>query len=280
MSSRLDALDELRHQENLWSDLTTLVLCQNAVRQVDQRDPSSPEELAKIPESHAFRRCLQASFADPLRIDPAQHPTELVRDDSAYLESPGSDEDIGGGDVEDSADEEEAVDEEVMADFYVRLFPVKSLEHLEELLDAVVDSKPQYLPNANVLLAYAATHVPAKTAFSVPYAGLTIANSPVGREEDDEEDVERGSFAKAFIEVYDGEVEIYRFTSLSFPVPSVIAARRDIRVDLFESLIIDSPGFVALNTAKPGLTLKLAFGDQQRQRYASIPADLGSDLVW
>lgn len=159
--------------------------------------------------------------------------------------------------------------EHTNAQFYIRFFPFDSADAAILVLRQVTEKKPQYHYRVESLISVLENI--GKGAIAIPYGGLTIGNCPVGRAVDDDDDAEEpDSMMKTFISCYTGDCIVVNILPLSFATAGVIPARSDDRVDLYESLIIDSLGFCSLNTAPPGLVADYKVKERQMKLFEAV----------
>lgn len=227
------------------------------VRQASSRPLLTQAQKALVPASTELQNMLLDFFLHPLTWSSIKHSAMLERRECDDVE-------LDEGSAELEEDKPGSEQEGDLAQFYVRRLVFSDHESLKRLLDQVKSSKPHYTRQIEGLVKESSKIVTGERRLS--YGGFTIANTPVGREIDDEDAAasKEWGFLKTLLAAYKGIVEIYEVPALRFSVGngghhSVITGRNDLRTSLYESLIIDSHGFLCLNTAPPGTVRQTAF---------------------
>lgn len=260
VETQMDAAREARKGLGETVDWQLLLAALNKIREADERRALREEEVALIPRSDGFLRALWGLLRDPVSFDPKTED-ELLRQ---------TEEDMGPK-------------ESMEADFCIRVLTFKDLADLKKVLDKVVADKPVLEVRANALSNYLSKYH-STGRLLIKYGGMTIANKPVGREVGSEDiELEEVVFATAVIDAYVSptrEVEVYKWQSLSFEVEDAISARADKRLDLYDSLVIDSIGFVGLNTASPGLVIDKVWPADLLAVARMEKGNAGADLRW
>ena len=155
---------------------------------------------------------------------------------------------------------------------------------MQAFLEQIAIEKPHYASQIRAILDISSSMSPsAGPARSRLYAGMTVANSPVGIEADDAAK-EGGCRIGAVEALYEGQVEVYAVPCLSFRVGlsetlSVKASREEPRLELHESLLIDYPGFSGLNIASAGSVLRFALSGRIRGLKADLAEFAGRRRV-
>ncbi|CAD6582383.1 MAG: hypothetical protein CYPHOPRED_001908 [Cyphobasidiales sp. Tagirdzhanova-0007] len=211
-----------------------LIPALNEVRALDGRPALSSRQLDAIPPIERLHDCLLTLFQSPLTFDPIAWPDQLVRR-TETIQDPESN----------------------VAQYYLRRLAFDSAESLYSFCSAVEDAKPQYSGHL-AILKEASQKLPVGPRY-ILYWGFTIATTVQGRLHDDQTS-DSYCLIKSALAKYTGVVECYEFSNLRFEVgpggtASVLQSRRDCRTALFESLIIDSLGYLCLNTHPAGMVL-------------------------
>lgn len=201
-----------------------------AVRRAALRPDMRPKEIRLIPRDEQLLGSLAGLALNPLAFVPEEHGIEAV--DALVME----------------------VDEAEEAEYYIRQCVFSSRSEALECISKVVEKKRQYRFLA-ARLTESLSMIEGKVEVRLGYGGYTIANTAAGRNEDDDEVEDAGSFISSLYDEYDGEVRVYIFPALTFPVESVIKARGDLRTSLFETLVVDVFSLLCANTTPPGRIL-------------------------
>lgn len=159
-----------------------------------------------------------------------------------------------------------------LAQYYLRSLPFDSKDAAKSVLSKVLRTHPHYRSHIEALLV-AIDQLP-HSSFVLRYAGLTVADSPVGRHVDDQVD-DSTTFHSAVIAQFAGKVGIDEVLPLRFSTESVIDARADARLDLYESLLVDCLGFACLNTAPPGTILDFELSEEEVRLIEALEAHGG-----
>lgn len=238
---------------SLESPRDRLLATLDQVRAADNRPALSEFQKRTLPASAQLDQLFLDIFMSPLSWSPASYGAVLLEQthsaqaELAALEVEGSDENVETDDTDD------------IAQFYLRRLAFPSHLAVQTLFEELKERNPHYTGQADMLIS-ASSHVLFGDRF-ISYGGYTIANTVIGRQLDDEGKPE-GSFLKAVLKLYDGSVTIYEVLPLRFRIgegghSSILAGRSDPRTMVFESLVIESLGFICLNTAPPGSVLDL-----------------------
>lgn len=218
--------------------LAILIKTWNVVRGADRRPALTDTQVSLVPQNEQLHSLFSHMFTSPLTWDAALFSTILKRHD-------------GLGDPTTN-----------LAQYYIRRLKFEDQNALSVLLEKVKALAPQYNGQIKNLLEASSGIL---GSFFVSYGGFTVANSPVGRDLNDTEDSKRensrGGFLKTVLELYKGTVLIYEVLPLAFEIGSggrnsVKASRGDPRTSLYESLVIDSMGFLSFNTAAAGTVIE------------------------
>lgn len=219
-----------------------LVATLDHIRRADSRPLLTQTQKTLIPVSTELQKMLLDFFLHPLTWSSIKHSAMLLQ---KKLD-----------DVELDEERPENEQDGSLAQFYIRKLKFVDHESVWKLLDQVKAVKPHYAAHIECLLKESYT---LKGERWLSYGGFTVANTPVGRQIDDQDQAAQGIWGlmKTVLESYKGKFEIYEVPILRFSVgegghQSVIKSRGDLRTDLFESLMIDSLGFQCLNTAPAG----------------------------
>jgi hypothetical protein len=227
-----------------------LIKSLNIVRAADQRPLISTADAALIPQDPALYSFLLAVYAAPFNWD------TLSFKEVACL-----------------ADDTKMVEDD-LAEYYIRRLKFSGRDTVKTLLESVCTEAPHYRGQCENLLK-AIEAIPNGEIF-LSYGGYTVANSPIGRDLDDKDSSgESGSFLKYVLNEYEGTISVYEIPSLSFRVgsggrDSVKESRGDVRTGLYESLVVDSFGFLSLNTAAPGNVIQLELTEKFLKVQAAI----------
>lgn len=211
------------------------------IRDLDSRCDLTTSEKAAIPLTHdLIASVLPQLFQNPLTSDISSFPLSFHTQ---------------------TIDEDQELRKDNRAQFYVRRLVFSSHDKLIGFLTSLELEKPQYKAHLNIILELS-SNLPSGVRY-LHYAGMTVANDPLGRELDDEAS-ERDSLITAAVQLYqenNGEVEEFEALALRFDIgaggtDSVLAARHDLRIELYESLLIDTFSCFSLNTASPGNVIR------------------------
>lgn len=208
----------------------------NEMRRIDSRPSITNREMTAMPGNDDFYKALLDLFLDPLAFDVANAQSVFTDQSKTHI------------DVDMQASD-------TFARYYLRRLHFQTHDELVLFTENVKRLKPKYAGHLDMLVKRSAG-MTSSTRY-LHYGGYTIANSPVGREEDDEES-EGFSLATTAFQVYtdpekfNRKVEEYEIHALRFDAKGVKPARDDIRTGFYESLVIDSLGFYCLNVAPPG----------------------------
>lgn len=218
----------------------------NATRAADGRPAMTPAQIALIPADENLLSLFKAMFTSPLTWDPSLFQTVLKQQ-----------QDLGA-----------IASEQVQ--YYIRRLSFAGQAELKDLLEKVRTAAPQYEGQIDMLLAASDSAI--LGPLLVSYSGFTVANTPVGRDLDDtaasDSEIAVNGFLKTILKHYNGAIAVYEVLPLAFEIgnggrDSVKKSRNDLRTALFESLLIDSFGFLCLNTAAAGTLIEPA-----------VPADI------
>lgn len=252
--AKCDEVGDLRKQlsEQNLDPLDKLHSMWDLARRLDQRKALSPADKEAVPAIPALHNLLHSFFTCPLTWIPAEHQSQAVKQ------------------KHDTLEESDLDDDDTTVRFYVRRLVFPDHASLKSLLENVLADAPQYSGHINILVT-ASKNLGGDTGKrALSYGGYTIANSPYGRQEDDEEAarVHAGSLLKLVLDEYDDKVEVYELPALAFQigeggVSSILLSRNDPRTSLFESVVIDTFGLLCLNTAPPGMKIQFKLDDEE-----------------
>lgn len=215
-----------------------LIKTWNVVRGADRRPALTDTQVSLVPQNDQLHSLFSHIFTSPLTWDATLFPTILKQ--QCDLEAPATN----------------------MVQYYIRRLHFENQHGLSAVLEKVRAIAPLYNGQIENLLEASKNIL---GSFFVSYGGFTVANSPVGRDLDDTKDSKassKGGFLKTVLEVYKEECLVYEVLPLAFEVgsggrDSVKLSRGDPRTSLYESLVIDSMGFLCLNTAAAGTLIEL-----------------------